>query len=99
MVIVDADAANELITGGWFGRIDGSRLLRWPAKNWKPNPYGSLEGSNPNGKPADVAARVVPRTLTIAPFTPFTQGVLAPGFRTHTLVTCAILVVPSLGLK
>ena len=27
-VIVLAEAANELMTGGWFGRIDGSRLLR-----------------------------------------------------------------------
>jgi hypothetical protein len=32
MVIVAVEAANEAI-GGWFGRIDGSRLLRWPAKN------------------------------------------------------------------
>jgi hypothetical protein len=27
-VIVLADAANELITGGWFGRMAGSRALR-----------------------------------------------------------------------
>ena len=28
MVMVDAEAVNELITGGRFGRIEGSRLLR-----------------------------------------------------------------------
>ena len=26
--IVLAEATNELMTGGWFGRIDGSRFLR-----------------------------------------------------------------------
>jgi len=29
-VIVATDGANELITGGWFGRIAGSRAFRWP---------------------------------------------------------------------
>src|ERR1700680_4411227 len=94
-VIAGVEAENELITGGWFGRIDGSRDLRCPAKNWKPKPFESLEGMKPSGKPLDVAANEVPGTITIprpGTFTPviWATDVLA-SFATNVCRLCSFI--------
>src|SRR5205085_576018 len=44
------DAAVSVTVGGWFGKTVGSRALRCPAKNWKPNPCGSVDSWKPAGK-------------------------------------------------
>src|SRR5207302_6244574 len=87
IVIVEVDAANELITGGWFGNTAGSRLLRCPAQNWNPKPLGSSDGTKPFGNPLLVAARVVPGTITMP----------RPG--TLTPVICWTLVLKFTALK
>src|SRR5205085_919161 len=58
------DAAVKLTVGGWFGKTVGRRALRWPMKNWNPNPCGSSEKLKPSGRPFAVAGRVVPGTIT-----------------------------------
>jgi hypothetical protein len=48
--MLDIEAETETV-GATFGGGGNPLGLRWPAQNWKMNPFGSSDGLNAAGKP------------------------------------------------